>query len=297
MSKRQERSDALAARYRVEHGARFRLRDVDPGDTGKLESADKAAKSLAEGVERLRDLQQRLYAQDRWAVLVMLQGIDAAGKDSTIAHVLSGVSPQGCQVWSFKAPSAEDLDHDFLWRTARCLPERGRIGIWNRSYYEEVLVVRVHRELLARQHLPPKLVTKRIWGERCEDIVAHERYLTRNGVVVLKFLLHLSKEEQRRRFLARIEEREKNWKFSPDDVAERAHWDEYQRAFEDMVRRTATAHAPWYVVPADHKWFTRLVVSAVVVETLRGLEVDFPVFDPARRREYAKLRAALEREK
>src|SRR5262249_53296374 len=236
-------------------------------------------------------------ANDRFALLILMQGIDAAGKDGTIAHVMSGVDPQGCQVWSFKRPSEEDLDHDFLWRTAFRRPERGRIGIWNRSYYEEVLVVRVHPELLEHQHLPERLVTKHIWKERCEDIVAHERYLARNGVVVVKFLLHVSKEEQRRRLLARIEERDKNWKFETGDIAERAHWDDYQDAFEDMVRRTASDHAPWYVVPADHKWFARLVVSQVLVATLRELDPQYPEVDAPRRRELAKIRAALEREK
>jgi PPK2 family polyphosphate:nucleotide phosphotransferase len=288
---------ALAARYRVEHGARFHLRDVDPDDTAHIESVNEAEKALAEGVEELRDLQEKLYAQNAWALLAIFQGIDAAGKDSTIEHVMSGVNPQGCQVWSFKAPSTEELDHDFMWRTAKCLPERGRIGIWNRSYYEEVLVVRVHPELLEHQHLPKRLVSKDIWRERCEDIVAHERYLTRNGVAVVKLMLHISKREQKRRFLARLEEREKHWKFEPRDVVERSYWSEYQHAFEDMVRRTATEHAPWYVVPGDHKWFARLVVAAVLIETLRGLKVDFPKVDGARRRELAKVQRALEREK
>jgi len=288
---------ALAERYRVEHGARFRLRDVDPDDTAHIESANEAERALERGVEELRDLQEKLYAQNAWALLAMFQGIDASGKDSTIEHVMSGVNPQGCQVWSFKAPSTEDLDHDFLWRTAKCLPERGRIGIWNRSYYEEVLVVRVHPELLEHQHLPGRVVTKDIWRERCEDIVAHERYLTRNGVCVVKFLLHISKKEQKRRFLARLEEREKHWKFEPRDVVERSHWAEYQHAFEDMVRRTATEDAPWYVVPGDHKWFARLVVAAVLVETLRSLKVDFPKVDGQRRRELERVQRALEREK
>jgi PPK2 family polyphosphate:nucleotide phosphotransferase len=288
---------ALAKRYRVENGARFRLRRVDPEDTAHLESADDAAPGLAEGLDELHGLQQKLYAQDRWALLTMFQGIDASGKDGTISHVMSGVNPQGCQVWSFKAPSQEELDHDFLWRSARSLPERGRIGIWNRSYYEEVLVVRVHPELLAAEHLPKALVTKRIWRERFEDIVAFERYLTRNGVALVKILLHISRKEQRRRFLARIEEREKHWKFAPGDFAERARWNEYQDAFDEMVRSTATERAPWYVVPADHKWFARLVVAAAMVETLRGLAVDYPVVDPARLRELMKIKAALARER
>jgi PPK2 family polyphosphate:nucleotide phosphotransferase len=287
----------LATRYRVEDGRSFRMSRVDPADSGHIESADEASQELAKSLETLRDLQQKLYADNRWALLILMQGIDAAGKDGTIAHVMSGVEPQGCQVWSFKRPSEEDLDHDFLWRSAFRRPERGRIGLWNRSYYEEVLVVRVHPELLERQQLPERLVTKQIWKERCEDLVAHERYLARNGVIVVKFLLHISKEEQRRRLLARIEERTKNWKFEMGDIAERDRWQDYQDAFEDMVRRTASAHAPWYVVPADHKWFARLVVSQVLVATLRRLDPKYPEVDAPRRRELAKIRAALEREK
>jgi len=287
----------LAARYRIEDGRGFRMSDVDPADTARIESADEASQELADSLEILREMQQRLYAHNRWSLLILLQGIDAAGKDGTIAHVMSGVDPQGCQVWSFKAPSEEDLDHDFLWRTAFRRPERGRIGIWNRSYYEEVIVVRVHPELLERENLPERLVTKHIWRERCEDLVAHERYLARNGVVVVKFLLHISKEEQRRRLLARIEERDKNWKFATGDIAERSRWNDYQSAFEDMVRRTASAHAPWYVVPADHKWFARLVVSHVLVATLRELDPTYPEVDAPRLRELGRIRAALEREK
>jgi len=287
----------LATRYRISDGSGFKLSDVDPGDTARIESADEAGHELDEMRETLHELQETLYANNRWALLILLQGIDAAGKDGTIAHVMSGVDPAGCQVTSFKRPSEEDLDHDFLWRTAFRRPERGRIGIWNRSYYEEVLVVRVHPEYLDRQNLPDSLVTKRIWKERCEDIVGHERYLARNGVVVVKFLLHISKEEQRRRLLARLEEREKNWKFEEGDIAERALWRDYQKAFEDMVQRTATEHAPWYVVPADHKWFARLVVSHVLVHTLRGLDLAYPKVDGSRRRELGKIRAALEREK
>ncbi|HTO07044.1 MAG TPA: PPK2 family polyphosphate kinase [Myxococcota bacterium] len=297
MPKGKKSKKDLAARYRVDDGHGFRLADVDPEDTARLESADEASPEMAKSLETLRDLQQKLYADDRWALLILLQGIDAAGKDGTIAHVMSGVDPQGCQVWSFKRPSEEDLDHDFLWRSAFRRPERGRIGIWNRSYYEEVLVVRVHPELLQHEHLPARLVTKQIWKERCEDIVAHERYLARNGVVVVKLLLHVSKEEQLRRLLARIEERDKNWKFETGDIAERAHWHDYQDAFEDMVRRTATPHAPWYVVPADHKWFARLVVSQVLVATLRELDPQYPEVDAPRRRQLARIRTALERQK
>ncbi|HTO53859.1 MAG TPA: polyphosphate kinase 2 family protein [Myxococcota bacterium] len=287
----------LAERYRVTDGRHFRLRDVDPGETARIESEDEAVQELKASSEKLRDLQEKLYADNRWAILIILQGIDAAGKDGTIAHVMAGVNPEGCQVWSFKAPSKTDLDHDFLWRTAWCRPERGRIGIWNRSYYEEVLVVRVHPELLDAENLPERLVSKHIWKERCEDIAAHERYLARNGVVPVKFLLHISREEQRRRLLARLDEPRKNWKFEVGDVAEREHWKDYQNAFEDMVRRTASEQAPWYVVPANHKWFARLVVSRVLIETLLGLDPSYPRVDATRKRELTKIRSALEHQK
>jgi PPK2 family polyphosphate:nucleotide phosphotransferase len=234
-----------------------------------------------------------LYAQDRWALLLIFQAMDAAGKDGTIKHVMSGVNPQGVQVFSFKAPSAEELDHDYLWRSTRCLPERGRIGIFNRSYYEEVLVARVHPEVLARQTLPPELLTKRIWEERYEDIRNFERYLTRNGVVVRKFFLHVSRAEQKRRFLARLDEPEKNWKFSPNDVKERGFWKQYQQAYEDAIRATASKHAPWYVVPADHKWFTRLTVAAAIVATLAELDLHYPVLDAAKRRALQAARRDL----
>jgi PPK2 family polyphosphate:nucleotide phosphotransferase len=292
-----KKKQQLATRYRFENGRGFRMSDVDPGDTAKIESSDEASQELDEYLETLRELQKKLYADNRWALLILMQGIDAAGKDGTIAHVMSGVDPQGCQVWAFKRPSEEDLDHDFLWRSAFRRPERGRIGIWNRSYYEEVLVVRVHPELLARQQLPERLVTKHIWKQRCEDIVAHERYLARNGVAVVKFLLHISKEEQRRRLLARIEEPDKSWKFETGDIAERARWQDYQDAFEDMVRRTASEHAPWYVVPGDHKWFARLVVSQVLVATLEELDLRYPEVDASRGRELGRIRSALERQK
>ena len=282
--------------FRVTDGRRFRLGDVKPGDTRGLKSKEQARQLLREGVERLSTLQETLYAQDRWALLLIFQAMDAAGKDSTIEHVMSGVNPQGVQVYSFKAPSNEELDHDFLWRTSRCLPERGRIGIFNRSYYEEVLVVRVHPELLAAQRLPPELVTKGIWKERFEDINAFERYLTRNGVVVVKFMLHISKGEQRKRFLARLDEPDKHWKFSLADVHEREHWDDYMRAYEDMVRQTAHPHAPWYVVPADAKWFARLVVAAAIIDALEDLELAFPAVDEAKRHELSAARAALERQ-
>jgi PPK2 family polyphosphate:nucleotide phosphotransferase len=237
-----------------------------------------------------------LYAQDRWSLLLIFQAMDAAGKDGTIKHVMSGVNPQGVQVYSFKAPSAEELDHDFLWRSMRCLPERGRIGIFNRSYYEEVLVARVHREVLARQKLAPELVTKRIWQERYEDIHSFERYLTRNGTVIRKFFLHVSKGEQKKRFTARLDEPEKNWKFSANDVIERRYWKDYQRAYEDAIRATATPEAPWYVVPADNKWFTRLVVAAAIVDALAELDLHYPKVTAAQRKALAAARRELEAE-
>jgi PPK2 family polyphosphate:nucleotide phosphotransferase len=290
-----KRAQKLIAPYRVTNGKGFRLKDVDPGDTGGLgsEFEDEAKELLKKGVEWLADLQEKLYAQDRWSVLLQFQAMDAAGKDGTIEHVMSGVNPQGCQVHAFKQPSAEDLDHDFMWRTTCRLPERGRIGIFNRSYYEEVLVVRVHRELLERQKLPSPLVGNRIWEERFEDIVAFERYLARQGYAIRKFFLHVSKKEQKRRFLARLEEPEKHWKFSLADVREREHWDDYMAAYEDMIRHTATPAAPWFVVPADNKWFTRLVVAAAAVDTLESLDLAFPSVDAAKRKELAAARAVL----
>jgi PPK2 family polyphosphate:nucleotide phosphotransferase len=284
--------------YRVADGRGFRLKDVDPGDTAHLESEDEdAAKEvLKDGIELLAEYQDMLYAQDRWAVLLVFQAMDAAGKDGTIKHVMSGVNPQGVQVYSFKAPSEEELDHDYLWRCMRNLPERGRIGIFNRSYYEEVLVARVHPEILERQKLPPRLVGKAIWDERYEDIRTFERYLSRNGVVIRKFFLHVSKAEQKRRFLARLDEPEKNWKFSVGDVVERRFWKDYQRAYEDAIRATASKHAPWYVVPADHKWFTRLTVAAVIVDTLAQLELHYPVIDAAKRKKLQAARRELLRE-
>ena len=298
MKKLARRAEQFAAPYRVTKGSSFRLAQVDPADTGRLESADakRAKEVLQRGVELLAELQDKLYAQDRWAVLLVFQAMDAAGKDGTIKHVMSGVNPQGCQVYSFKQPSHEDLDHDFLWRCVRCLPERGRIGIFNRSYYEEVLVARVHPEILAGQKLPPELVTKRIWDERLEDITNFERHLARNGVVILKFFLHVSKAEQKRRFLARLDEPAKNWKFSPSDVAERRHWKEYQRAYEEAIRGTAAKHAPWYVVPADHKWFTRLVVAAAVVDALADLGLSYPKLDAAKRKALAAAGRELARD-
>jgi len=242
-------------------------------------------------------LQEKLYAQDRWAVLVILQAMDAAGKDSTIKHVMSGLNPQGCSVTSFKAPSAEDLDHDFLRRATRSLPARGKIGIFNRSYYEEVLVARVHPEILSREKLPPDLVSGKIWQWRFEDINAYERYLSRNGIVVLKFFLNVSKKEQKRRFLERLDESEKNWKFSASDVLERQHWNEYMGAYEEMIRNTSTERAPWYVVPADHKWFTRVVVAEALVHVLEKLNLSFPKVDAEKRKDLKKARITLKSEK
>ena len=287
----------LAKQYRVTDGRNFRLKDCDPGDTWKLRSKEQAAGLLEKGIAKLTALQDTLYAQDRWAVLLIFQAMDAAGKDSTIKHVMSGVNPQGCQVFSFKAPTAQELDHDFLWRTTGCLPERGRIGIFNRSYYEETLVVRVHPEFLRGQKLPENLITKNIWKERFEDINAYERYLSRNGVLIRKFFLHVSKEEQRRRFLARLEEKEKNWKFSAADLKERALWEKYQDAYEETIRHTSTEHAPWHVIPADHKWFTRLAVSAAIIETLESLKLAYPKLTAEQQKTLMGVREALLREK
>jgi len=284
--------------YFVTKGRKFRLADVDPGDTGGLKSEFKAEAKLllAQGVRWLAEEQVRLYAQDRWSVLLIFQAMDAAGKDSTIKHVMSGVNPQGVQVHSFKKPSEEELDHDFLWRCAKALPERGRIGIFNRSYYEEVLVVRVHEELLARQKLPAAPEGRDLWRHRYQSIRDFERHLARNGYLILKFFLHVSKKEQKKRFLARLDEPEKHWKFSAADAAERRHWDDYAHAYEEMVRGTAAKHAPWYVVPADNKWYTRLVVAAAIVEAMERLELRYPRMDAARRRELAAARGALLRE-
>jgi len=267
--------------YCITNGKKFRLKDVDPGDTLDFESDEKpkAQEALAAGVEVLAELQEKLWAQDRWSVLIIFQAMDAAGKDGAIKHVLSGVNPQGCEVTSFKAPSAEELDHDFLWRCAKRLPERGRLGIFNRSYYEETLIVRVHQNFLAGQKLPANLKTKNIWKRRFRDITNFERYLTHNGILVLKFFLHVSKEEQQKRFLARIDDPSKNWKFSLNDVRERQHWDDYMDAYEQTIRHTASKYAPWYVVPADNKWFTRLVVAAAIVENMNALDLEFPKLD------------------
>lgn len=277
----------------MEHGKKFRLKDYDPADTQGLDLKEEAGDLLQEAVARLSDMQQKLHAQDRWALLLIFQAMDAAGKDSVIQHVMSGVNPQGCEVYAFKAPSEEDLSHDFLWRTSRCLLQRGHIGIFNRSYYEEVLVVRVHSPLLAKERLPPSLVTKNIWKERFEDINSHETYLERNGILIRKFFLHVSKQEQKRRFLSRLEEPEKNWKFSEDDVRERESWDDYMSAYEDMIRHTASAGAPWYVVPADHKWFTRLVVASAIIHALESLHLAFPRMDGKKEKELESARKLL----
>jgi PPK2 family polyphosphate:nucleotide phosphotransferase len=292
------RIEKLIDPYRVTSGKGFRLKNFDPGDTHKYGSEDKpeAREWLQKGVELLAEQQDMLYAQDRWGVLLVFQAMDAAGKDSTIKHVMSGVNPQGVQVYSFKQPSAEELDHDYLWRSMRCLPERGRIGIFNRSYYEETLVVRVHQELLARQKLPPKLVGKDIWKDRLEDIANFERYLARNGIVILKFFLNVSKKEQKRRFLERLDKPEKNWKFAAADVVERQFWNKYQEAYEDAIGATASKHAPWFVVPADSKWFTRVVVAAAIVEALEKLDLHYPKVDDAKKKELAAARAKLMKE-
>jgi PPK2 family polyphosphate:nucleotide phosphotransferase len=289
------RLEKLIEAYRVTRGKGFCLREFEPGDTGGLKAEDKgeAAELLQSGVAWLAEEQDKLYAQDRWALLLVFQGMDTAGKDSTIKHVMSGVNPQGCEVTSFKQPSSEELDHDYLMRYMRHVPARGNIGIFNRSYYEEVLVVRVHPELLTAQKLAPQLVTKHVWRERYTDIARYEEYLARNGVVILKFFLHLSREEQKRRFLARLQEPEKHWKFSAADVKERALWDRYQEAYEDAIRHTAVKHAPWYVVPADNKWFTRLVVAGAVVAAITDLNLAYPAVDAIKRRELARAREQL----
>ncbi len=281
--------------YRISRGKGFRLKDIDPGDTQGLESALKgdAKALLAQGVQLLTEEQSRLYAQDRWGVLLLFQAMDAAGKDGTIKHVTSGIDPQGMQVYSFKTPSTEELDHDFMWRCMKALPERGRIGIFNRSYYEEVVVVRVHEAYLKGQRLPGELITPKIWKQRFEDIRAIERFLARNGYLILKFFLHVSKKEQKKRFLERLDQPQKNWKFSPADVGERQYWNAYMHAYEDMICNTATDYAPWYVVPADNKWFTRMIVSAAIVERMESLKLKFPEVDEAKRKALAQARAAL----
>lgn len=281
--------------YRVTKASSFRLKDIDPGDTQHLTSDDKsrAKEVLSMGVEALAALQEMLYADDKWAVLVLFQAMDSAGKDGAIKHVMSGVNPQGCEVYSFKSPTSEDLDHDYLWRCMKRLPERGRIGIFNRSYYEETLVVRVHPELLEKQKIPSELISKNIWKERYEDIRNFERYLTRNGIALCKFFLHVSKKEQKKRFLAQLDNKDKNWKFSSADMAERGFWDDYMEAYEKMIQNTATPYAPWYVVPADNKWFTRLVVAAALIDTLSGLHLEFPKVDSKQAKALTEARKQL----
>ena len=285
----------LAKPFRVTDGSRFRLKDIDPGDTLDLKSEDKprAREALAAGIQALANLQDMLYDQGRWGVLLIFQAMDAAGKDSAIKHVMSGVNPQGVEVYSFKAPSAEDLDHDYLWRCFKCLPARGRIGIFNRSYYEETLVVRVHPEFLARQKIPPELTTPGIWKDRFQDIRNFERYLARNGIAIRKFFLHVSKKEQKRRFLERVENPAKNWKFSTSDLEERKFWGQYMEAYEDMIRHTATQEAPWFVVPADNKWFTHGVIAAAVIDALASLNLSYPEVSEEKRKELAAVKRVL----
>jgi len=284
---------ALADRYCVTKGEKFRLKDYDSADTSGLKHKKQAGETLENRVQLLSEFQEKLYAQDRWALLLIFQGMDAAGKDGIIKHVMSGINPEGCDVTSFKTPSKEELDHDYLWRAHKAVPQRGKIGIFNRSYYEEVLVVRVHNELLAAQQLPKELVAKDIWEQRYQDINNFEKYLTHNGVVVMKFFLHLSKGEQKRRFLERLEMPEKNWKFSMADVKERGYWKDYQKAYEEMIQNTATRHVPWHVIPADNKWFTRLAVAGAIISRLHSLDLQFPEVDEDKKKELAQVRKAL----
>jgi len=292
-----KKTSHLSDFYCIDDGSKFRLKDYDPTDTGSLKSKDDATFLLENSIGILSRMQEKLYAQDRWSLLIILQAMDAAGKDGIVKHVMSGVNPQGCDVHSFKAPSPEELDHDYLWRAHKIIPERGKIGIFNRSYYEEVLVVRIHEQILASQKLPGSLVTKNIWQERFEDIRRFERYLTRNGVVVVKFFLNLSRKEQKKRFLERLDDSKKNWKFSMADVKERAYWKDYQAAYEDMIRNTTEKYAPWYVVPADNKWYTRLIVAAAIIDALDGLNLRFPDADKEVKKELQKIRASLLAEK
>ena len=287
----------FARAFRVTDGAPFRLKKYDPAVTLGLKSKENAQATLQRGIERLSHMQEKLFAQDRWAILIILQAMDAAGKDGAIKHVMSGVNPQGCTVTSFKSPGVNDLNHDYLWRTQQWIPERGKIGIFNRSYYEEVLVVRVHPEILARERMPASLVTESIWKERFEDINSYERYLARNGVVVLKFFLNLSRKEQRNRFLTRMDDPNKNWKFSESDVLERQRWEDYMRAYEEMIRNTSTKHAPWHVIPADHKWFTRLAIAEVILHAFDKLDLSFPKLDAVKEKELKQAQALLKREK
>ena len=282
--------------FRVTNGERFTLSDYDPRETCGVKDKSEASKLLREGIEWLAHEQDMLYAQDRWSLLLVFQAMDAAGKDSTIKHVMSGVNPQGCQVFSFKQPSQEELSHDFMWRYSSRLPERGKIGIFNRSYYEEVLVVRVHEAILKRQKIPASLIGENIWNERLADIAHFEDYLTRQGVIILKFFLQISRAEQKKRFMKRLDTPEKNWKFSATDVRERRFWDDYMRAYEEAIRATASEYAPWFVVPADHKWFTRVVVAAAIVEAVERLELTYPKVDAEKKEELARMREALHNE-
>ena len=283
----------IIERYRITKGEKFRLKDFDPADTNGVKDKQAAKSMLEDGIACLSHFQEMLYAQDRWALLLIFQAMDAAGKDGAIKHVMSGVNPQGCDVYAFKSPSSIELNHDYLWRIHKCIPERGKIGIFNRSYYEEVLVVRVHPTFLRAQKIPDRLLTKHIWEERYEDIKNFERYLAHNGVVIRKFFLHVSKEEQKKRFLERLEDSKKNWKFSMADVQERGFWKDYQEAYEEMIQQTASKHAPWYVVPADNKWFTRLVVAGAILEALSDLNLAFPDVDKAKKKELQTVRASL----
>ena len=283
--------------YRIDSGKNFRLNRFDPDATAHLHSKENAQDLLAKGICEMATLQDKLYAQDRWALLLIFQAMDAAGKDGAIKHVMSGVNPQGCQVYSFKAPSPEELNHDFLWRTTKCLPERGHIGIFNRSYYEEVLVVRVHPEILKNERVPESLIGKDLWAQRFDDIRNFEHYLAHNGVVVRKFFLNVSRKEQKRRFLERLDTPEKNWKFSAADVRERQCWDDYMSAYEEMIAATATQHSPWYVIPADNKWYTRLAVAAAIVDTLNGLDIAYPAVDAEKRKQLRAARAELAKKK
>ncbi|MCW8812437.1 MAG: polyphosphate kinase 2 family protein [Ignavibacteriaceae bacterium] len=290
-----KRAAKLSRPFRISDGNEFRLKHIDPGYTLGIKSEDKpkAKEALKWGIEVLAEMQDKLYAQDRYALLLIFQAMDAAGKDSAIKHVMSGINPQGCQVFSFKAPSNEELDHDFMWRCIKRLPERGRIGIFNRSYYEETLVVRVHNEILNKQKLPEKLVTKYIWDERFQDIRNIEKYLNRNGIILRKFFLHVSKDEQKKRFLERIDNPDKNWKFSSSDINERGYWNDYMKAYEDMIRNTATKNSPWYVVPADNKWFTRLVVAAAIIDSLASLDLKYPKVGEEKLKELAEAKHSL----
>jgi PPK2 family polyphosphate:nucleotide phosphotransferase len=293
---RVDQAGKFVKKYRIDNGKKFRLKDYDPADTQGIKSKEGADKVLREGVEHLAKLQDKLYADNKWALLLIFQAMDAAGKDGAIKHVMSGVNPQGCEVYSFKSPSAEELDHDFMWRSAKCLPQRGRIGIFNRSYYEEVLVVRVHPEFLQAQHLPQKLITKKIWDERYEAIRDIERYLTRQGTIIRKFFLNVSKKEQKRRFMSRLEEPQKHWKFSDADIRERSFWSDYMQAYEQMICETSTPEAPWYVIPADNKWFTRIAVAAAIIDTLDALKLSYPEVSADKLKDIAAARKHLEGE-